>query len=214
MGRSPSSIRLQSGGRCTRPGFSSASCYRKPQLRESPQNTASTRLGHPLSAYRSSSPPRLHGHECCHPAFWPRPVDHWIASRFSVEVMIAISNQLQRFLANSGPKTVPEILRDHPELNTTPDAGSVLYLLLRLNRRFRVLDNGRWAAAVSPQTEADRIVAVTQAFLDQFPSSGLLLKTVVDYVTAQTGYSSEKIRSVVVGSFDSNGMVVINRPKN
>lgn len=44
-----------------------------------------------------------------------------------------------------------------------------------LDRRFQLLDDGRWAAAIAPQNSTQRIVAVTQLTLAQFPGGGGVL---------------------------------------
>lgn len=126
---------------------------------------------------------------------------------------VTTTEHLRLNLARNGPKSLAEILQDHPELAGQAHTADVVLLLLRLDLHFRLLDDGRWAIAATPQNATQRIVAVAQAYLTQFPGTGALINTVVDFVAKETGYSPEMVRSALVASFVNNGQALLNKLK-
>jgi hypothetical protein len=110
-------------------------------------------------------------------------------------------------------QTLAQILASLPELAAEPHGPDVLRLLLRLDRRLRPLDDGRWTLATTPQTPEQRIVASAKAYLDSLPGGGALLDSVVTRVVSETNYALDTVRSVVLRYFVNNGRVVRNQLK-
>ncbi len=121
----------------------------------------------------------------------------------------SILNQLDEGEA----KTLPQILALLPDLADDPHGTDVLRLLLRLDRRLRPLDDGRWTLVATLQTPDQRIVASAKAYLDSLPSSGALLDTVVARVVDETSYDQATVRSTVQRHFVTKGILVRNQLK-
>ncbi len=121
----------------------------------------------------------------------------------------SILNQLDEGEA----QTLVQILASLPDLADDPHGADVLRLLLRLDRRLRPLDDGRWTLVATRQTPDQRIVASAKAYLDSLPGGGALLDSVLTRVVSETNYALDTVRSVVLRYFVNNGRVVRNQLK-
>jgi hypothetical protein len=116
-------------------------------------------------------------------------------------------------LAEGKPQTVAQVLVSLPELAADPHALDILRLLLRLDRRLRLLSDGRWTLPTSQTTPEQRTVATAQAYLNSLPGGGALIDSVVTYVVGETNFDQAFVRSVVLGHFDNIGRVVRDKLK-
>jgi hypothetical protein len=126
---------------------------------------------------------------------------------------MTIIHRVLHQLANGEAKSLDQLLTTLPELAVEPNGVEVLRLLLRLDRRVRPLDGGRWALAAAPQTPEGRILASAQAYLSSMPGGGALLNSVVGRVVAETDYDPAMVRSIISRRFVNNGTVVRNQLK-
>jgi hypothetical protein len=126
---------------------------------------------------------------------------------------MTIYNRVLHKLDEGEAQTLAQILASVPELVAGPNGSDVLHLLLRLDRRLRPLNGGRWTLATAPQTPEQRIVASAQAYLNRIPGGGALLDSVVTYVVGETNYDQAAVRSVTLHRFVNNGRVVRNQLK-
>jgi methyl coenzyme M reductase beta subunit len=126
---------------------------------------------------------------------------------------MTIINRVLHQLASGEAKTVSQLLTTLPELTAEPRGAEVLRLLLRLDRRVRPLDSGRWTLAAAVQTPEDRIVASAQAYLNSIPGGGALVSSVVAHIVDETDYDQHMVRSVILRRFVNNRKVVRNRLK-
>ena len=128
-------------------------------------------------------------------------------------ISMTICERILHRLAKSEGQTLAQILASLPELMADPHGADVLRLLLRLDRRLRSLDDGRWTLVIAPQTSEQRIVASAQAYLNRIPGGGALLDSVVTYVVGETNYDQADVRSVTLRRFVNNGWAVRNQLK-
>ena len=105
-------------------------------------------------------------------------------------------------------------MNEIPELATQSHGADQLRLLLRLDRRFRSIEDGRWILATSVQTSDQRVITTVQHYLDQIPGGGALLNSVAEYVANETGFSHQLIKPIILGNFENNGRLVRNKRKN
>ena len=126
---------------------------------------------------------------------------------------MTIYDCILRRLAKSEGQTPAQILATLPELMDDPHGADVLRLLLRLDRRLRLLDDGCWTLAAAPQTPEQRIVASALTYLNRIPGGGALLDSVVTYVVGETNYDRAAVRSVTLRRFVNTGQVVRNQLK-
>jgi len=124
-----------------------------------------------------------------------------------------MTDHILHTLARHGPMNFSQLLAAVPELVAESHAAEMLRLLLRLDRRLRLLDDGRWTLASTPQTPEQRIVSSAQSYLDAIPGEGALLKSVVEHVAGETGFADALVRSAILRSFENNGTVVRNKRK-
>ncbi|MBK8988193.1 MAG: hypothetical protein IPM39_19360 [Chloroflexi bacterium] len=99
------------------------------------------------------------------------------------------------------PKNANELLTAVPDFADHPHGLEVVRLLLRLDPRVQPLDDGRYTLTLAETTPADRIHSEAQSFLDQIPTPGALITSVVDHVAQQTHYPAEQVRAVLVQQF-------------
>ncbi len=121
------------------------------------------------------------------------------------------SEHLRVGLANTGPKTLEEILRDYPGLQAVSLGADVWRLLLRLDPRFRLLPDGRWSIVTAAQTSRQRIAAAAQVYLEQIPGNGARIATAVEHVTSETGYDEALVLSAILEHFETSGNLVRSR---
>jgi hypothetical protein len=126
---------------------------------------------------------------------------------------MVIIDRILRQLADGELRTLPQLLAEIPELAADPQGAEALRLLLRLDRRLRLLDNEHWTLATGPQTPQQRIVTSAQAYLDRIPAGGALVGSIVSHVTQETNYDRTRVRSVILSCFVNNGQVVRNKLK-
>ena len=126
---------------------------------------------------------------------------------------MTIYDRVLHQLAAGEVRTLSQLLAALPELAADPHGADVLRLLLRLDRRLRPLDDGRWTLATAPQTPEQRIVASAQAYLNQIPAGGALLDSVVTYVVGETNYDQATVSGTILRRFVSRGKVVRNQLK-
>lgn len=112
-----------------------------------------------------------------------------------------------------GALTKSQLLATLPDLAADSNGGEILHLLLRLGRRLRPLDDGRWTLAVASETPEQRIIVSAKAYLDTLPSSGAMLVSVVTHTVRETGYDQATVDSAIRRSFAVRGKVVLNQPK-
>ena len=123
-----------------------------------------------------------------------------------------ITTQLTQQLSEGEKRSLTELVSAIPEL-TPPQGLEVLHLLLRLDRQFRRLDDGRWTLATAPLTPEQRVVVSAQAYLNRIPGGGALLDSLLNHVIDETGYDRDWVRSIIVRRFVSAGPVVRNQLK-
>jgi hypothetical protein len=126
---------------------------------------------------------------------------------------MTIYDRILRQLAESEAQSSTQILSSLPELVADPHGSDVLRLLLRLDRRLRLLSDGRWTLATAQQTPEQRIVASAKVYLDSLPGSGSMLDSVVTHVVGETSYDQAIVRSAILRCFVNNGRVVRNQLK-
>jgi len=125
-----------------------------------------------------------------------------------------ISCHIRTSLSDGEAKSFTQLLNEIPELATQPHGAEQLRLLLRLDRRFQITDDGRWILAASTQTVDQRIIMIVLHYLDQIPGGGALLNSVAEYVANETGFSHQLIKPIILGNFENNGRLVRNKRKN
>lgn len=116
-------------------------------------------------------------------------------------------------LKTEGTLTISQLLATLPELAADSNSADILRLLLRLDRRLRLLDDGRWTLAATSETPEQRILAGAKAYLDTLPSSGALVTSVVTHLVRETNYDQATIDSAIRRGFVVRGKVVLNKPK-
>jgi len=126
--------------------------------------------------------------------------------------MLIIERTL-RYLSASGPQSIPQLLSVLPELAATSQAEQSLRLLLRLDRRVKLLDHGRWGLAITAHTPEQRIILSTQSYLSSIPGGGAALNSTIEHVMEDTGYDRAVVQSVISQRFASNDRVVRNQLK-
>jgi hypothetical protein len=124
-----------------------------------------------------------------------------------------ITDHILYQLANGDMQTLPELLTAVPELAAEPNGVEVLRLLLRLDRRVRLLPDGRWTLTAAAPTPETRIVTSAQTFLDRIPTGGAMLSSLVDHVVKETNYDPARVRAVIMNRFVNNGKLVRNKLK-
>lgn len=125
-----------------------------------------------------------------------------------------ISSHIRTSLSDGEAKSFAQLLNEIPELATQSHGADQLRLLLRLDRRFRSIEDGRWILATSVQTSDQRVITTVQHYLDQIPGGGALLNSVAEYVANETGFSHQLIKPIILGNFENNGRLVRNKRKN
>lgn len=122
-----------------------------------------------------------------------------------------IADRLLKRLGTLGPQPQEALLAAFPEFDEDPCRIEAVRLVLRLNTRVRLLDDGRWALATAAQTPEDRIANAAWSYLVQVPGSGATLNTVVNHVCGQTGFEDALVRSVIRQTFDCRGALVFKK---
>jgi hypothetical protein len=126
---------------------------------------------------------------------------------------MTIYERILNRLAEGKPQAAAQVLASLPELTADPHALDILRLLLRLDRRLRLLSDGRWTLPTSRTTSEQRTVAAAQAYLNSLPGGGALIDSVVTYVVGETNFDQAFVRSVILGRFDNIGRVVRDKLK-
>jgi hypothetical protein len=126
---------------------------------------------------------------------------------------MTITDRILNQLAAGEVRTLSQLLAESPELAVNPHGADVLCLLLRLDRRLRLLSDGRWTLTTAQHTPEQRIVVSAQRYLDQLPGSGALLDSVVTHVVDETNYDRGTVRSVILSRFVNRGKLVRNQLK-
>jgi hypothetical protein len=116
-------------------------------------------------------------------------------------------------LETQGPQLLEGLLTAFPEFSEDACRGEACRLLLRLDTRVRLLDDGRWALAATAQTPEDRIASAACGYLAQVPGPVATLNSVVSHVCGQTGFEQTLVRSMVLQNFDHKGPLVFKKLK-
>ena len=136
---------------------------------------------------------------------------HFVQREFVVYMPI-IERVLQNLSTNE-PQSIPQILSALPELANTAQAEQVLCLLLRLDRRVRLMADGRWSTALTSNTPEQRVITTAQSYLSTIPSGGALLTSIVEHVAKNTDYEPAVVSSIILRRFVNNGRSVLNQLK-
>lgn len=126
--------------------------------------------------------------------------------------MLLIERLVQHLII-TGPQSTSQLLSVLPELDATSQAQSTLHLLLRLDRRVKLMADGRWTPASNALTSEERIVFSARTYLSQIPGGGAPLSSTVERVVADTGFDRSLIQSVITQKFVNNGRAVRNQLK-
>lgn len=121
---------------------------------------------------------------------------------------------VREILSDGAPRTPPQILSELPEVADQAGAIDGLLLLLRLDRRLKPLNAERWTLVNLASDSHQRIVELTQQYLDDLPGSGGVLANVVVSVIRQTGYDHETVETVITSSFQTTGKAVLKKRKD
>lgn len=121
------------------------------------------------------------------------------------------TERLLNRLEAQGPQPLDALLAAFPEFSEDACRAEAFRLLLRLETRVRLLDDGRWALVAPTQTPEDRIVDAVRSYLAQVPGPGATLNTVVNHVCEQTGFEHALVRSVIRQTFDCRGALVFKK---
>jgi len=123
------------------------------------------------------------------------------------------TERLHSRLETQGPQPLEALLAAFPEFNEDACRIEAFRLLLRLDARVRLLDDGRWALAATTQTPEERIADAARDYLAQVPGPGATLNTVVNHVCGQTGFGDALVRSVILQTFETRGVRVFRKPR-
>jgi hypothetical protein len=126
---------------------------------------------------------------------------------------MAITDRLLKRLETQGPQSLEALLGAFPEASEDPCQAEALHLLLRLEKRIRRQDDGRWALAAVAQTPEQRVTSSARDYLTQLPGAGAMLDSVVNQVCEQTGFERAFVRSAIRQNFDCRGARVFKQPK-
>lgn len=121
------------------------------------------------------------------------------------------AERLLNRLRVQGPQSLEALLAAFPEFGEDACRVEALRLLLRLDTRVRLLDDGRWALATATQTPEERIVSATRSYLAQIPGQGATLNGLVNHVCGQTGFEPALVRSVILQHFDHRGPLILKK---
>ncbi len=125
-----------------------------------------------------------------------------------------ILEQVQQLLAGGQALTLSEIVERVPALHDRPEASEILRLLLRLDRRFVVIDD-RWCTGQESAQDEARIVKAALAYFDAKAQRGELLPHLVAAISRATGEDRQRVQDVLLKTFQSaqGGRMVLNRRK-
>jgi len=121
---------------------------------------------------------------------------------------------IREILGDGAPRTPPQILSELPEVADQAGAIDGLLLLLRLDRHLKSVNAERWTLVNHVSDSHQRIVELTQQYLDELPGGGGLLANVVVSVVKQTGFDREAVEAVITSSFQTMSKAVLNKRKD
>ena len=130
-----------------------------------------------------------------------------------VYAMTALIDSAIHQLANGDPLTSAQLLSRLPEVAANQQGIEVLRLLLRLDRRVYITEDGKWALVETERTPEQRIVAATKHFLNSAPGGVGMLNTVVAHIANITAYDTMLVSSIVQRHFRIQGKIVFNQHK-
>ena len=124
-----------------------------------------------------------------------------------------IIEQAMQILKSGKGLSLADLTDRIPDLAGRDDAGELLYLLLRLDRRFEKRGT-HWFTWETPEEDDKKIVTAAKAYFKSHPR-GDLLKHMIPAVIEMTGASEERIRKVILSRFQNikGGQMVLNRVK-
>ncbi|GIK36926.1 MAG: hypothetical protein BroJett011_07590 [Chloroflexota bacterium] len=123
-----------------------------------------------------------------------------------------ILEQVQQLLANGKYMSIPDLAGRIPELYGREEAEEILYLLLRLDKRF---DNTGelWFTTVARVDPVEKIISATEAYFDTHNPRGELVEHLVEAIARETGEQQDTVQEIILRSFRSvqNGRVILNQ---
>ncbi len=126
-----------------------------------------------------------------------------------------ILEQVQQILTVAQGKTIQELADQIPDLCGRDDAGDILYLLLRLDKRFDN-DNDRWFSKIGKKSDPEaEILKAVKVYFSQKNPRGELLIHLTNAVAEATGKDSEQIQTVILKHYQilQGGKMILNRMK-
>jgi hypothetical protein len=123
-----------------------------------------------------------------------------------------VLEQVQQILSGGKHLSIPALVEQIPELTSREEAEEILYLLLRLDKRFEQ-NKGLWFSKVVEIDSTPKIVAATQAYFDSHPRPGEMTQHLVEAVVKATGEDNERVREVILDTFRSaqSGKMILNK---
>lgn len=122
-----------------------------------------------------------------------------------------ILEQVQQILSNGKHLSIPDLAERIPELHGREEAEEILYLLLRLDKRFDQTGE-LWFSRVVKVDPTAKIVAATETYFQTHPR-GEMTDHLVAAVVQATGERSQQVQDVILSTFHSvqNGKMILNQ---
>jgi hypothetical protein len=124
-----------------------------------------------------------------------------------------IQEAVRRILEDGTARTRQQILDDVPDVASRPHAPECLLLMMRLDPRIQQVDAERWTVTNRSSSRDQRIIELTQLYLDRLPSAGGMISSAVKEVVAQTGYTPDIVEAVIAANFHTLGKALLNKRK-